>query len=219
MEHPDEQQWMAWLYGESPPADRRRLAEHLEGCPECGARVEAWRAGMQHLDEWSAEAKPRRIVRLMPALRLAAAAAVLVAVGFIAGRLVARPVSAETLKAELAAELRAQLQQDWAADIATSQAALRGEILSRLDADMSEWAVEVLAASRSLANDLAARWAEASDASLRSDILTLAALTEEEILRTRRGLAAALAEATASVPNPGRDAGLNVTEGEGGAEQ
>ncbi len=100
--HPDPAEWMAFLYRETPSARRRELDAHLASCPACAAQVTAWRGSQSALDGW--ELPPARhwrrawtpqpgarsvraVARLgLPLLRWAAAAALVLALGFGLGR-------------------------------------------------------------------------------------------------------------------------------------
>jgi hypothetical protein len=77
---------MAFLYGESSPGRGRELRAHLEQCGECASQVQTWRATMSELEAWKLPQKKRAAVHVLPALRWAAAAAVVLAVGFFLGR-------------------------------------------------------------------------------------------------------------------------------------
>jgi hypothetical protein len=84
---------MALLYAEAAPARKRELEEHLAHCADCSAQLQTWRAGTKALDEW--RLPPMRRVpaaaRFAPrpwwsALKWAAAAALVMALGFRFGR-------------------------------------------------------------------------------------------------------------------------------------
>ena len=84
--HPEPAEWMAFLYDETAPERRREMTAHLTACSACAQHVKDWRAGLTALDEWRTSS-PRRAVRhWQPALKWAAAAAVVLALGFGLGR-------------------------------------------------------------------------------------------------------------------------------------
>ena len=98
MKHPNSETWMDYLYKELSATERAECDRHLRSCPECRAEVARWRSGMELLDLDSASlalAKGRDTVRFwqQPALRWAAAAAVVLSLGFGMGRL-SRPSEA-----------------------------------------------------------------------------------------------------------------------------
>lgn len=121
MNHPPNEHWMSYLYGELPSSARRTADSHLRTCPECHDRVDRWRATMGLLDTDQATlALPRRsqpTPAWQPALRWALAASVILLAGFLAGRATG-PSSADVdrqiaaTREQLTAELRAQYQDD-----------------------------------------------------------------------------------------------------------
>jgi hypothetical protein len=77
---------MSFLYGECAPERRRELDAHLSACPVCAGQVQTWRSSMNVLDAWPLPAKRHARRQWMPALKWAAAAAVVLAVGIGIGR-------------------------------------------------------------------------------------------------------------------------------------
>ena len=86
VKHPDSSEWMSFLYGECAPEQRRELDTHLAACPACAAQVQTWRGSMNALDEWPLPARRKAQRQWMPAVRWAAAAAIVLSVGFGLGR-------------------------------------------------------------------------------------------------------------------------------------
>jgi anti-sigma factor RsiW len=84
MKHPDNSDWMSYLYDECEVAEWHRLKAHLEQCPTCRERVARWQGVQVQLDTDTALlARPTRVrgvLRFVPHL-LAAAALVVVGVG------------------------------------------------------------------------------------------------------------------------------------------
>lgn len=74
-------QMLDLLYGEAADADRRQVEEHQAECPSCREEMAALRRLRRDLQSWKVPvpAAPRRAARVWPGL--AAAAAVLVALG------------------------------------------------------------------------------------------------------------------------------------------
>ena len=114
---------MAYLYKEQTRAERAESERHLHACPECQAEVARWRAGMEWLDLDSASlvlAKENHISRFwqQPALRWAAAAAVVLSCGFGMGRL-SRPSEAETQRqlAEMRESITREVQDRYRQDL------------------------------------------------------------------------------------------------------
>ncbi len=132
MKHPENEQWMSFLYGELAPSARREADRHLRECPECRQRVEQWRATMGLLDaDHATLALPARRERTwfaVPAVRWALAASVVLFAGFAAGRVtgvsreeVARQIAAA--RAEIATDLRQRHEDDLKAMAAATVAA------------------------------------------------------------------------------------------------
>lgn len=86
LKHPGASEWMSFLYGECAPERRRELDTHLGACPACAGQVQTWRNSMNALDEWPLPAKRPARQQWLPMLKWAAAAAVVLAVGFGLGR-------------------------------------------------------------------------------------------------------------------------------------
>ena len=84
--HPGADEWVAFLYGELPAATRRELGAHLAQCPNCAAQLQDWRDSMNALDQWALPAVRRPARQAVPALKWAAAAAVILLLGFAIGR-------------------------------------------------------------------------------------------------------------------------------------
>jgi len=84
--HPNSNEWMSFLYGECAPKRRHELDAHLTTCPTCAAQMQAWRGGMNALDEWPLPARRHARRQWLPAVKWAAAAAIVLAVGIAIGR-------------------------------------------------------------------------------------------------------------------------------------
>jgi anti-sigma factor RsiW len=105
---------MDLIYGEMPGTQQAQLTEHLEKCAHCRETVGQWRATMKSLDQWQIAPKQSRPSLPQPLLNWGIAAALMLVVGFGAGRLVspaaANPAALRSsLKQELLAELTQQL--------------------------------------------------------------------------------------------------------------
>ncbi len=128
VKHPDATEWMAYLYGEVALERRRELEGHLAGCANCASELAGWRAGSAALGDWKLPATRRRTTpALFPVLKWAAAAALVLGVGFLLGRQFS-PAGAELaeLKASVA-QLAESVQRERinltnSADIATAAA-------------------------------------------------------------------------------------------------
>ena len=86
VKHPNSSEWMSFLYGECAPERRRELDAHLAACAACASQVQTWRSSMNALDDWPLPARRHARRQWVPTLKWAAAAAVVLAVGFAMGR-------------------------------------------------------------------------------------------------------------------------------------
>jgi hypothetical protein len=127
MNHPSQEDWIAYLYGETAPSAQETLRDHLAGCPECKAQFEQWRAVMTSLDGW----KLPRTSHPQPAweqpwLKWGLAAALMLGLGLTLRWLPAPHAGATaSLRAELLPALRSELRRDLGADL---QAALNAAV-------------------------------------------------------------------------------------------
>lgn len=111
MKHPEREEWVPFLFGEASPADQHRLQTHLQHCDQCRHQIETWQRSRLLLDEWKLPRPPQPLI-FAPWARWAAAAAIVLALGFGIGRLSPHPPSAEQLRAAIAPELHRQVQQE-----------------------------------------------------------------------------------------------------------
>ena len=111
MNHPKPEEWVPYLSGEVNSAERKRLSGHLRHCPECAAEITGWRRTIKQLDRWRLPRRRRARMRILrPVLRWAAAAAIVLGIGFGIGRLSAPPTTDATrLGAEIEKSVRASL--------------------------------------------------------------------------------------------------------------
>jgi hypothetical protein len=204
-QHPARDEWMAWLYDELPRNRHSELKAHLASCPQCATQVAAWQAAMKELDAWTAPAPAPReasseVWRWSNGFKWAAAAAVMLSAGFLAGRLnsaatpeavraaVATNVSQQmqAARAELASELNHTLLNQ----LASLNESNRVEV-TRLFADLASTISEGRAADQqnvlAALKELDARWLGIY-ASFRRELETVAILTETELKDTQQQL-------------------------------
>lgn len=207
---------MAYLYGESPPERKTDLQAHLHVCPACKATVQDWQATLGQLDKWEIPAlsvAARETSAAWPALKWAAAALLVLGVGFGVGRFRAPPpATVEQMRAALLPRLRQELQQQFSADLeaalAGQPAALTNDFRRRLRHGLDRFAAETLAISRAEAQlfldeftqsyaanreqdrqttlalyQRAERLRRADSASLRRDLETVAVVAEDRFRR------------------------------------
>ncbi len=106
MNHPKREDWVPYLYGEAKPGLRRQLKEHLEGCPECRDELQNWRRSLHQLDAWKLPHTYLRLDAFMPFMKWAAAALLVLGLGFGFGRLTARQTDLAKLRAQVEPEIR-----------------------------------------------------------------------------------------------------------------
>ena len=86
MNHPEPSEWMEFVYDESTPARKQELEAHLASCPQCAAQVRDWRGSARSLDAWALPATRSVNTWMAPTVKWAAAAALVLFLGFWAGR-------------------------------------------------------------------------------------------------------------------------------------
>ena len=118
MTHPNQEDWMSFLYGEDSPKRHQELDLHLKSCATCSARMNSWRTGARALDAWALSPVTRASGT---AWRWAAAAALILGFGIALGRFSSPP-------APEASALRATLQQEFEQKIAATKAELLAEM-------------------------------------------------------------------------------------------
>jgi hypothetical protein len=132
MNHPNREEWIAFLYEEIEGAEKEKFGAHLKECDVCRHSVERWQQAMGALDAWKLpKSKPRRkSPALRPFIQWAAAAAILLTCGILIGQanrpqkdLTARLAKAEAEVAETRAML-AELSTNVADDRRRSDVAL-----------------------------------------------------------------------------------------------
>jgi anti-sigma factor RsiW len=125
MNHPNDEQWMSYLYDESDAAERASLKAHLKTCDACKTKVGEWQATQKNLAEWHVAAKPAARGPFWagaPLLKLAAAALILCA-GIAIGRLNSAAVSPEKVRAAIEPQLRLEFARMLHEELSKSVAA------------------------------------------------------------------------------------------------
>lgn len=107
--HPTPDEWMSFLYGEDAPVRHLELDSHLRDCAQCRQQVQQWRGSMHALDAWKVQPVRRRVLA-RPVAQWAAAAAVVLGLGFGLGRVTSTSVpDLAQIKAELRVEMEGRL--------------------------------------------------------------------------------------------------------------
>jgi hypothetical protein len=136
LNHPEAAAWMSFLYDEVPAAKRRELEAHLAQCPACAAQVKAWREGMNSLDGWTMPARRPARPALVPLVRWAAAAALILALGIALGRQTSRNTAEIAALRSSVAELTSLVQHQSESSVTNGTAAAKAET-ARLLADFT----------------------------------------------------------------------------------
>ena len=114
MNHPKREEWVPYLYGEATPDGSRKLKDHLEHCPQCRQEIGDWERSLNRLNAWklpAAAGSPRQSI--LPLLKLAAAAAVVLAAGFGAGRLSSASGDLEQVRKAIEPQIRQELRAEF----------------------------------------------------------------------------------------------------------
>lgn len=190
--HPSAAEWMAYLYDEIAPERKREMHAHIAQCAACGEQLNQWRAGLVALDDWKLPTLPRQAPAWQPAtmLKWAAAAAIVLCVGFAVGR-------ANSSNAREVAELKTAVAQltekiaDKPASDANNQSIAitrqtRDELVQLL-ADYSKLNEERRTEDRWVVG-LALREMDLRLSKLRTELETVALNTENGFQQTKEGL-------------------------------
>ncbi|WP_040546894.1 anti-sigma factor family protein [Pedosphaera parvula] len=113
MKHPTQEQWMAYLYGESAAAEKDEMSAHLAQCADCRDKVSRWRGVMNSLDDWKLPAAAKRPL-VQPMMKWGIAAALILGLGCGLGmsRLFSKTESVvlqQQMRREFQAELKSAL--------------------------------------------------------------------------------------------------------------
>jgi len=131
MKHPSRETWMSYLYDELSALERAEAAAHLADCPECQNHVAGWRATVSALDSWKLpHHRQRPALFFQHVVQWAAAAAVVLSVGFGVGRLSAPAADIEQIRATLEPSLRQQLQTEFAETVRAELARASADTLN-----------------------------------------------------------------------------------------
>ncbi|MBL8819929.1 MAG: hypothetical protein JNL58_28145 [Planctomyces sp.] len=216
--HPDDAEWMLWLYNESDVEQSAFLNSHYAECDHCRCRVDRWKTTLAKLSspaelpldstdvtiptwmETSAGHSSKSIAvvprRSVSSTQLAIAALVVV-LAFFTGRSFSTQPDLEQLRTELKSELQSQLKQELNLSIQSEIRQLRtGETdLVPLIQSESGRVVSATLSNWVQKNSEHEKQLESvltgildNQVNLRRDLETLAIEAEAQILKTRREL-------------------------------
>jgi negative regulator of sigma E activity len=198
--HPHSSEWMSFLYGECSPERRCDLDAHLAVCPTCAGQVQAWRSSMNALDDWPLPAKRQVRRQWVPVAKWAAAAAVILAVGFGIGRQTSNSrAEVAALKGSIA-NLTAIVEREHTLNLSNSlaMATTANTETLRLLGDYARLQQEQRAADQEVIKT-ALRSFDLRLGRVRTDLLTVAENTEAGFEQTHENLAQL---ASYSIPHP-----------------
>ena len=177
MNHPSREVWMSYLYDELSTPERTEAAAHLADCPECQNQVAGWRATVSALDSWKLPRHRKKpVLFFQPLVQWAAAAVIVLSVGFGVGRISAPAADVEQIRATLEPALRQQLQT---------------ELLQTVRTELAQASADTFDTSRAETQRLLAGFATQLGQERGDDLQTIrAALTalQQERLADRRDL-------------------------------
>ena len=137
MNHPKREDWVPYLYGEAMPDLRRQIKQHLEGCAECREELQNWKRSLHQLDAWKLPRRNSRLDAFAPFLKWAAAALLVLGLGFGFGRLTARQADLEKVRARVEPEIRREfaemLRREIDKSVATTLAQAQRELMQVAD--------------------------------------------------------------------------------------
>lgn len=113
MKHPNQEQWMEYLYNELSAGERSQFSAHLATCEECRRKVRSWQQTMTSLDEWQPPVSVAPAVRWSRTVRWAAAAMLMLGLGFALSRMTTPVIDQAALRAELKSEVESGVQKQW----------------------------------------------------------------------------------------------------------
>ena len=184
--HPNASEWMAFLYEEVAPGQKRELQVHLAQCTACAEQVKGWRAGMTSLDEWTLPAVLRAPRRWQPMVKWAAAAVLVLGVGFAVGRQTSTAASELAALRTSVARLTQTVERDRRFNTINAAATANAETMrllaeyARLDEDGRTEDRKTVA--------LALQEFESRLAPLRVELETVAVNTADGFQQTQEGL-------------------------------
>jgi hypothetical protein len=231
-----------YIEGRLSAARVQLVSDHLAQCEQCSdylkaikkddsllnGYVESMRPSIERIEKGvisAVERQPQRraagfdawITNHSRILRYAAAAAVLITAGFLAGRISTARMSIDRLrsdiKASLAGDIKKELYQQLGNDLQTAFAAgfaqAKDELRREYQTQLNDFALQTLAASSAASNRLLGELVDAinqsrvqelnrvayainqvgaDNARLRDELVTFASYTDEQLLETRRQL-------------------------------
>ncbi|MBE7499204.1 MAG: zf-HC2 domain-containing protein [Verrucomicrobiales bacterium] len=189
--HPRRELWADYLYGELPAEQHAQLDDHLRACPDCERQLAQWRQTQAALDAWKLPRRARPVRSLTVSIRWAAAAALVLGLGWLGGRLSAPPLpDARQLRAELEPALKQELQAEFQSKLSAALETADAKHQERLVELVQAWAVTREQDQQTTLALLqqADRQRRADYATLRRDLETVAVVAQDAIGTTQHQL-------------------------------
>jgi anti-sigma factor RsiW len=145
MNHPKHEEWLRYIDGEVPAEERKQLFGHLQTCPDCADRVDAWRRsigklqGLSVMERKEAAAQRKRAFQFGAGLKWGLAASILIFIGFVVGRF-SMP-NEQALEAKVAARVREDARQQLRTDLMAAlgpEAVTQDSFQKQLRADLEK---------------------------------------------------------------------------------
>ena len=165
MNHPEREDLVQYLYGDIRPELRRQIEGHLEACADCRGELQSWKRSLNCLDAWKLPRSTPGLEVFAPFLKWAAAALLVLGLGFGVGRLTARQADVEKVRARLEPQIRREF----------------AEMLRR---EVDKSAAATLAQAQRQAEEVGATYY----ALLKKDLDTVAINTDASLQQTERNL-------------------------------
>ena len=164
MTHPTQEELVSFAYGELAATEQKLVETHLAQCPTCARQIDEWQTLKGQLSSWKIPTPSRRNPHRFEPVKWAAAAMVMLALGFAFGRVSNSSLDVEKLRQEL----RAELTQSLSAQINSNRTADREQFIAMLR-DVEEQRLT-------------------DYAQLRKDLETVAVVADEKLTTTQRAI-------------------------------
>lgn len=177
MNHPEQEKWMSYLYGELSEPEQKEMTKHLQACVDCRTQVKSWQATMIKLDTYKVPLITRSRSTQSAwfrVLRWSAAAVILLGAGVLAGWAGgSKSVDPEALRQDIETSvtasiqpaieknLRWQLGQEMVVTLANYRAQVSEALYQQIQLQLKEYALQTLTASGAQTNQLLEQLLEA----------------------------------------------------------
>jgi|GEM_PF-1463428 len=172
MNHPTSEDWVQFLYKEQTPEKHHEMEQHLATCQKCHEQVLAMKTTMAQLDEWKIPQRKRVTLNFVLIFKWAAAACLILLLGFAAGRVSAKPDMAQ-IRAAIEPELKRELKQ---------------ELAQMIQTEVVRASENVLTTASDHADKVAAIYAQTIYSTLKTDVDTVAVHTDAGLRKTAQQL-------------------------------